>query len=74
MQVTPGEGNNRIRMVMGSVKVTELVEEGVEETIVAASAYDSKPVHFLSYSCTEIKWIKKNKKSWLQEKESVAEL
>ena len=47
MQVTRGEGNNRIRMVMGSVKVTELVEEGVEETIVAVSTYDSKPVKCL---------------------------
>ena len=55
-------GEENIRRVVGTTKAAKLVIEGIEETIVAISVYDSKPVYFLSSSCKEIRWVKKMKK------------
>ena len=67
-----GEAN--LRESIGTVKVAELNVEGIDETIVATSVYDSKPVYFLSSSCSEVRWVKKTKKVWAQEKGCMMEL
>ena len=55
------KGEDNIRKAMRDAKAIELPVEGVEETIVATHVCNSKPVHFLSSSCAEIKWIKKTR-------------
>ena len=37
--------------------------------LVAASVYDTKPVHFLSMCCDEIKWTEKTRSIWDKESE-----
>ena len=32
--------------------------------LVATSVYDTKPVHFLSTCCEEIKWVEKTRSTW----------
>ena len=49
--------------VFDTTKEMELEVEGLEETIVAASVCDTKPAHFLSSLSTEVKWIKKTRKT-----------
>ena len=48
--------------------------DGLDDRIAAASAYDSKPAHFLSSSCKEISWAKKTKKVWAQDQECAKDL
>ena len=59
---------------MRTINLDELSAEGVDETIVAASIHDSKPLCFLSSSFTEIRCVQKTKKAWAQEKDSMAQL
>ena len=44
--------HNNIRDGVGTIKEAELAVEGMNEIIVDTSVYDSKPVYFLSSSCT----------------------
>ena len=57
-----------LRESIGAVKTAELNIEGIYETIIATSVYDSKPVCFLSSTCSEVHWVNKTKKVWMQEK------
>lgn len=47
------------RKTRGTVKAAVLVGDDKCPNLIAASVYDTKPVHFLSMSCEEIKWIEK---------------
>ena len=50
----------------GTVKaaVLEGVPDMDHKKFVAVSIYDTKPVHFLSTCCKEIKWMEKTHKTW----------
>jgi hypothetical protein len=48
--------------VRGTVKAAILKDDSNWPDLVATSVYDTKPVHFLSMSCSRIQWIIK---SWL---------
>ena len=67
-----GEAN--LRSVVGTVKAAELIVDGLEDKIVATSVYDSKPAYFLSSSCESITWVKKTKKVWVHENDSIMNL
>ena len=67
-------GETNLRETIGAVKAAELNIEGIDETIVATSVCDSKPVNFLSSSCNEIRGVKKTKKIWAQEKGCMMDL
>ena len=58
-----------IYAVKGTVKaaVLEGVPDMEHNKLVAVSIYDTKPVHFLSTCCTEIKWMEKTRKTWDKE-------
>lgn len=45
----------------GLTKATVLKGDAAWPNLVAFTAYDTKPVHFLTMSCTELKWIEKAK-------------
>ena len=45
--------------VRGTVKVAVLQGDKKCPNLVASSIYDTKPVHFLSMVCTEVKWVSK---------------
>jgi Transposase IS4 len=47
--------------VRGTVKAAVMVGDKDCPNLVAASVYDTKPVHFLSMVCESIKWIEKTK-------------
>jgi len=47
--------------VRGLTKAAVLEGDAECPNLVAFSVYDTKPVHFLSMSCTELKWIEKVK-------------
>jgi hypothetical protein len=47
--------------VRGQTKAAVLEGDTECPNLVAFSVYDTKPVHFLSTSCTELKWIEKVK-------------
>jgi hypothetical protein len=47
--------------VRGTVKAAVLLGDAGCPGLVANSVYDTKPVHFLSMICEEIKWIKKHR-------------
>ena len=47
--------------VRGTVKVSVLQGDPMCPALVAASVYDTKPVHFLSMICESIKWIAKER-------------
>jgi len=51
-------GTTKAAVLMGDPKAPELV---------AFSAYETKPVHFLSMACTGLKWIEKRKKVYDRE-------
>ena len=59
-------GKDRINVVKGTVKAAVLENCTPLETcpLVAASVYDTKPVHFLSMCCEEIKWTEKTRETW----------
>ena len=48
--------------VRGTVKGAVLTGDVDCPDLVAVSVYDTKPVHFLSMACKEIKWIQKKRK------------
>ena len=48
--------------VRGTVKAAVLLGDPQCPNLVASSIYDTKPVHFLSMVCTEVKWVLKLKK------------
>ena len=48
--------------VRGTVKASVLQDYKECPDLVASSIYNTKPVHFLSTVCTEIKWVKKIRK------------
>ena len=43
--------------VRGTVKVAVLQGDKKCPNLAASSIYDTKPVHFLSMVCTEVKWV-----------------
>ena len=45
-----------IHKVWGTVKAPVLTNDPDCLNLVASSVYDSKPVHFLSVTCAELKW------------------
>jgi hypothetical protein len=47
--------------VRGTVKAAVLTGDPECPDLVATSVYDTKPVHFLSMICSEIKWIAKER-------------
>ena len=47
--------------VCGTVKVAILKGDSNCPDLVATSVYDTKPVHFLSMSCSSIRWIIKSR-------------
>lgn len=47
--------------VRGLTKAAVLQGDAACPNLVAFSVYDTKPVHFLSMSCTELKWVEKEK-------------
>ena len=47
--------------VRGTVKAAVLKGDANCPDLVALSVYDTKPVHFLSMFCKEIKWVLKKK-------------
>ena len=47
--------------VRGTVMGARLVGDRECPDLVAISVYDTKPVHFLSMACTEVKWISKSR-------------
>ena len=49
-------------MVRHTVKAAKLEGDAICKDLVSISLYDTKPVYFLTNSCTEIKWISKTKK------------
>ena len=59
-------GKERINAVKGTVKTAVLENCSPLEScpLVAASVYDTKPVHFLSMCCEAIKWIEKTRQTW----------
>ena len=48
--------------VRGTVKVAVLQGDKDCPNLVVSSIYDTKPVHFMSMVCTEIKWVEKIRK------------
>ena len=46
----------------GTVKGARLTGDPLCPDLVAVSVYDTKPVHFLSMTCDEVKWIRKTRK------------
>jgi hypothetical protein len=52
--------------VRGTVKAAVLEGDESCPNLVAVSVYDTKPVHFLSMSCTSIQWIQKERKVHVQ--------
>jgi hypothetical protein len=48
--------------IRGTTKAAVLTDDPECPQMVAFSVYDTKPVHFLSMSCTGLKWIEKKKK------------
>ena len=60
------KGKERINAVKGTVKAAVLEDCAPLAScpLVAASVYDTKPVHFLSMCCEEIKWIEKTRQTW----------
>lgn len=65
------EGKERER---GTVKAAVLKGDDDCPDLIAASIYDTKPVHFLSMSCKEVKWVIKTKKVWDKVKQKVVEM
>jgi len=54
--------NKKLQMeVRGTVKVSVLQGDAKCPSLVAASVYDTKPVHFLSMICESIQWIAKER-------------
>ncbi len=54
--------------VRGTVKAAVLKGDQGCPGLVAASVYDTKPVHFLSMSCESIEWVKKERRVWDMER------
>ena len=52
----------------GTVKCAILTGDPSCKDFVAVSFYDSKPVYFISTACNNVKWVKKQRKLWHQEK------
>ena len=48
--------------VRGTVKAAVLNGDPLCPSLVAVSVYDTKPVHFLSMTCEEISWMKKERR------------
>jgi hypothetical protein len=48
--------------VRGTVKAAVLEGDGTVPNLVAVSAYNKKPIHFLSMSCESMEWITKERK------------
>ena len=48
--------------VRGSTKAAVLHDDPECPDLVAVSVYDTKPVHFMSMMCEDIKWITKSRK------------
>ena len=59
---------------IGTTKAMELVVEGLEGKIVAASVHATKAVCFLSSSCTEVKGTKKTRKAHNADSNTIAEI
>ena len=57
------ELNNRKEQekVRGTVITAELVGDSKCPSLIAVSVYDTKPVHFLSMSAENIKWVEKKR-------------
>jgi len=55
------ENKKQQMLVRGTVKVSVLQGDPKCPTLVAASVYDTKPVHFLSMICESIQWISKER-------------
>ena len=47
--------------VRGTTRAAVLKGDSLCENLVAVSVYDTKPVHFLSMMCDNIKWVKKSR-------------
>ena len=55
-EIVGKEGQEKAR---GTVKGARLSGDSMCPDLVAVSVYDTKPVHFMSMTCEEIKWITK---------------
>ena len=55
------QNRNEQGKVRGTVKAAELVGDPKCPGLVAVSIYDTKPVHFLSMRCENIKWVEKTR-------------
>jgi hypothetical protein len=60
--------------VRGTVRAAELVGDPSCPSLIAVSVYDTKPVHFLTMCCQEIKWKEKTRKVFNKMSKKVVEI
>lgn len=62
-EVVQEEEKNWVKQLVarGTIKAAVLMGDSECPDLVASSVYDTKPVHFLSMACTELKWMKQEK-------------
>jgi len=68
------KNENDIVSVRGTIKAAVLEGDSAIPDLVAMIVYDNKPVHFLSMTCTSIKWIEKTRSVWNQEEKEMVDI
>jgi hypothetical protein len=61
----------RAEMLRGTTKAALLQNSADTPDLLAASVYDTKPVHLMSTVSKSVRWVMKNKKVWSKDEEAM---